>query len=72
VLALFRAGIALYDVQFLTQHLASLGARPIRRVEYLERLAAARETEVDIRHLDVSGFGPEVRRKQPLSPNETL
>jgi leucyl/phenylalanyl-tRNA--protein transferase len=72
VLALFRAGIELYDVQFLTQHLASLGARPIRRTEYLERLATARETEVDIRHLDVSGFGPQVRAKQAASSGETL
>jgi len=34
-------GFHLHDVQFLTPHLARLGAREIRRVEYERRLAAA-------------------------------
>ena len=36
-----RAGCELFDCQFMTGHLASLGAIPIPQSEYLERLAAA-------------------------------
>ncbi len=39
---LFAAGVQLFDVQFLTEHLASLGAYEISRDEYLSRLATAR------------------------------
>lgn len=39
--ALFAAGFELFDVQFLTDHLASLGAREISRDSYLARLAHA-------------------------------
>jgi leucyl/phenylalanyl-tRNA--protein transferase len=38
---LFEAGIALFDVQFLTPHLASLGAYEIPRSQYLEICALA-------------------------------
>ncbi len=58
VQALFRAGIALYDVQFLTSHLASLGAKQISRTSYLARLAEARELEVSLEDLDLSGLCP--------------
>ena len=37
-----RAGCELFDCQFMTGHLASLGAVPIPQSEYLERLVAAR------------------------------
>ena len=37
-----RAGCALFDCQFMTGHLASLGAIPIPQSDYLERLGAAR------------------------------
>jgi leucyl/phenylalanyl-tRNA---protein transferase len=60
VQALFRAGVELYDVQFLTSHLASLGARQIDRAEYLTRLCRAREQEVDLTRLDLSALGPRV------------
>jgi leucyl/phenylalanyl-tRNA--protein transferase len=70
VLSLFRAGIQLYDVQFLTQHLASLGASTIARTEYLTRLADAREAEVELKRLDLSGFGPEVRTTPPVHARE--
>ena len=46
VRALFSAGIELFDVQFLTSHLASLGAYEISRREYLTRLRAARSRSV--------------------------
>jgi leucyl/phenylalanyl-tRNA--protein transferase len=38
---LARGGFALLDVQFVTPHLASLGARAITRDEYLARLRTA-------------------------------
>jgi len=45
VALLNRAGYALLDCQFMTEHLASLGAVEISRAEYLERLAAATRDE---------------------------
>jgi leucyl/phenylalanyl-tRNA--protein transferase len=44
-------GVTLIDVQFLTEHLASLGAREISRNEYLRRLAVARQRSTDLSHL---------------------
>ena len=41
---LFAEGIGLFDVQFLTPHLESLGAYEIPRAEYLARAAAAVST----------------------------
>jgi leucyl/phenylalanyl-tRNA--protein transferase len=41
VRSLFRAGIELFDVQFLTPHLQTMGAELIRRAEYLRRLGRA-------------------------------
>ncbi|HEY3497103.1 MAG TPA: leucyl/phenylalanyl-tRNA--protein transferase [Polyangiaceae bacterium] len=41
VRTLFGAGVELFDVQFLTEHLQSLGAYEIPRREYLRRLALA-------------------------------
>lgn len=54
VLALFRAGIVLYDVQFLTPHLTSLGAFEIRRRDYLHRLQRARNLDVRLDRLDLT------------------
>ena len=42
VAALRRAGFALLDCQFMTDHLASLGAMPISQADYLSRLKAMR------------------------------
>jgi leucyl/phenylalanyl-tRNA--protein transferase len=53
VLSLFRAGIRLYDVQFLTPHLSTLGAHELSRREYLARLADARTVEVDLSKLEL-------------------
>lgn len=39
---LWAAGVRLFDVQFLTPHLKSMGAYEIGRTEYLDQLAAAR------------------------------
>ncbi len=41
VRALFGSGIELMDVQFLTPHLASMGAFEVPRSEYLERVRSA-------------------------------
>lgn len=41
VAALRRAGFVLLDCQFMTDHLASLGAMPIPQSEYLARMKAA-------------------------------
>lgn len=45
------AGIGLFDVQFLTPHLASLGGVEVSRDAYLERLAIERSRSVDLREL---------------------
>lgn len=46
VAALRRAGIHLLDCQFMTEHLATMGAVEISQADYLKRLAAAqRSTE---------------------------
>lgn len=42
VAGLRRAGFALLDCQFMTDHLATLGAVPIPQAEYLRQLKAAR------------------------------
>lgn len=49
VRGLFSCGIRLFDVQFETPHLASLGAYCVSRREYLSQLRAAVEVPVDLR-----------------------
>jgi leucyl/phenylalanyl-tRNA--protein transferase len=51
VRSLFAAGMELFDVQFATAHLISLGAAECPRAEYLRRLSVARERPVDLRRL---------------------
>lgn len=51
VRSLFAAGIEVLDVQFLTPHLASMGAFEVPRSEYLARLRGARDRRVDLRKL---------------------
>jgi leucyl/phenylalanyl-tRNA--protein transferase len=46
---LAASGFALFDVQLMTPHLASMGAVELPRAEYLRRLAAAVELAVDFR-----------------------
>jgi leucyl/phenylalanyl-tRNA---protein transferase len=45
--ALFRAGTRVFDVQFVTEHLASLGAYEVSRAEYLAELSTATSVSVD-------------------------
>lgn len=49
----FAAGIELFDVQFLTPHLESLGAYEVRRVDYLARVAEARLKAVRLTGLEL-------------------
>ncbi|MFY0634822.1 MAG: leucyl/phenylalanyl-tRNA--protein transferase [Vannielia sp.] len=44
-----RCGFVLFDTQFITPHLASLGAVEIGRDEYRKRLAIARKLDCDFR-----------------------
>jgi leucyl/phenylalanyl-tRNA--protein transferase len=50
VRTLFAAGIELFDVQFLTPHLESLGAYELHRTEYLTRVADAKSKSVNLSH----------------------
>jgi leucyl/phenylalanyl-tRNA--protein transferase len=43
---LFRAGIKIFDVQFVTEHLASLGAYEVSRGEYLAQVARVTKQDV--------------------------
>lgn len=51
VRSLSRAGVSLIDVQFVTEHLRSLGARRVSRDDYLARLEFARRAHVDLAEL---------------------
>ena len=59
VRSLRRAGIGFVDVQFVTEHLRSLGASEVSREEYLGLVAVQRDREVDLTEL-VPTVGPEV------------
>ena len=54
VKSLFGAGIELFDVQFTTSHLASMGIHDISRRAYLARVAAARGKAVTLDGLAIS------------------
>ena len=51
VRSLFAAGVELFDAQFATAHLVTLGAFEVPRTEYLRRLRVARQRVVDLRSL---------------------
>ncbi|HVR18241.1 MAG TPA: leucyl/phenylalanyl-tRNA--protein transferase, partial [Polyangiaceae bacterium] len=54
VASLFAAGIELYDVQFLTPHLESLGAYELPRHDYLARVADAKLKVVRLSNLPLA------------------
>ncbi len=64
--SLFAAGIELLDVQFVTPHLASLGAFEVPRTEYLTRLRVACDRTVSLRRLV-----PRLPAILPRSPDES-
>ena len=49
-----RAGIELFDVQFTTSHLLSLGVTEISRVQYLQRVSRLCRRRLDLSNLTVS------------------
>ncbi|WP_425074953.1 leucyl/phenylalanyl-tRNA--protein transferase [Sagittula sp. S175] len=55
-----RSGFILFDTQFLTPHLATLGAREITRADYRLRLAEALEGTADILSKPLAAHGSEV------------
>lgn len=55
-----RTGFILFDTQFLTPHLATLGAREITRADYRLRLAEALEGTADILSQPLAAHGSEV------------
>lgn len=55
-----RTGFTLFDTQFLTPHLASLGAQEITRAAYTRRLEEAVEREADILSAPLASGGYEV------------
>lgn len=52
--SLCRAGIQVFDVQFATPHLRSLGVREISRDDYLARVAVASRSSIDLARLQLS------------------
>jgi leucyl/phenylalanyl-tRNA---protein transferase len=61
VAGLRRAGYALLDCQFMTDHLATLGAVPISQADYLARVKAARGTPALTLPQAIASFSASVR-----------
>lgn len=60
--SLRAAGIEVFDVQFATPHLRSLGVKEISRDDYLDRVHRARARHVNLTHLEpfvLEPFAPE-------------
>lgn len=55
--SLSRAGIQLFDVQFTTDHLRSLGVTEVSRDRYLDRVVTAAQTPVDLSRLKIAVVG---------------
>lgn len=55
-----RTGFELFDTQFLTEHLASLGAVEISRLEYRRQLARALDLRADIHAVEMETDGQAV------------
>lgn len=58
-----RCGFTLFDTQFLTPHLASLGGVEITRAEYRARLAEALEGDADFTALALPGDAQDVLQR---------
>jgi leucyl/phenylalanyl-tRNA--protein transferase len=52
--SLRRAGIEVFDVQFATPHLRSLGVKEVSRDDYLARVARASRRSVDLSRLELT------------------
>ena len=58
-----RTGFTLFDTQFLTPHLASLGGIEISRARYHQALAEALETDADITSAPLAESGQDVLQR---------
>ena len=58
-----RCGFTLFDTQFLTPHLASLGGQEITRAAYHRLLAGALEKEADFNAVALPETGQEVMQR---------
>lgn len=58
-----RTGFILFDTQFITPHLASLGAIEITRSQYHQRLEEALQIDADITSLPLAATGQEVLQR---------
>jgi leucyl/phenylalanyl-tRNA---protein transferase len=56
VRSLFAAGVSLFDVQFLSEHLQRMGAFTIPRSQYLERLESAKALALDLNAVRLDPF----------------
>lgn len=61
---LLRCGFKLFDTQFITEHLASLGAIEISRAEYHSRLAEALSEDADINSVPLAESGQDVLQRR--------
>jgi leucyl/phenylalanyl-tRNA--protein transferase len=57
---LVRSGFVLFDTQFITPHLASMGAIEITRNEYRKQLASALQKDADFTSQPLANSGQEV------------
>lgn len=64
---LIRAGFVLCDTQFITSHLASLGAKEISRAAYHDLLRSALETEADFARPDLPAAHDVLQRRTQTS-----
>ncbi len=55
-----QGGFSLFDTQFITPHLASLGAIEISRADYLERLQGALQIQANIQCPDITQTAQDV------------
>lgn len=58
-----RCGYSLFDTQFLTPHLASLGGQEVSRAAYRAELAEALESDADIAACPLAQSGSEVAER---------
>ncbi len=62
-----RCGFTLFDTQFLTPHLASLGATEITRAAYQSRLLSAKDRAADITSIPLSTLHEVAQRMTQIS-----
>ncbi|EBA06063.1 leucyl/phenylalanyl-tRNA--protein transferase [Sagittula stellata] len=66
-----RTGYTLFDTQFLTPHLATLGASEITRSDYRHLLARALTVDADLRRAPLASSGAEVVARNAANREES-